>query len=150
MSYINNREKMDKNSKTEVEIKESIQVYPTIKPIIEEAESKKYLYFFCKKTETKNKQEKLDNKKISKEKEQNHLDKEEEYYLINKVEKQKVAVEKAESKQQQNINSLPIRAYLDQTVVPLVLQGMAEVAKERPENPIKYLADFLMKHANDK
>ena len=54
------------------------------------------------------------------------------------------------SKQQQNINSLPIRAYLDQTVVPLVLQGMAEVAKERPENPIKYLADFLMKHANDK
>ena len=68
----------------------------------------------------------------------------------NKVEKQKVAVEKAESKQQQNINSLPIRAYLDQTVVPLVLQGMAEVAKERPENPIKYLADFLMKHANDK
>ena len=55
-----------------------------------------------------------------------------------------------ESKNQQNINSLPIRAYLDKTVVPLVLQGMAEVAKERPENPIKYLADFLMKHANDK
>ena len=54
------------------------------------------------------------------------------------------------SKQQQNINSLPIRAYLDQTVVPLVLQGVAEVAKERPENPIKYLAEFLMKHANDK
>ena len=54
------------------------------------------------------------------------------------------------AKAQQNINSLPIRAYLDQTVVPLVLQGMAEVAKERPENPIKYLADFLMKHANDK
>jgi len=59
-------------------------------------------------------------------------------------------IEKNEPKQQQNINSLPIRAYLDQTVVPLVLQGMAEVAKERPENPIKYLAEFLMKHANDK
>ncbi len=58
--------------------------------------------------------------------------------------------DKNEAKPQQNINSLPIRAYLDQTVVPLVLQGMAEVAKERPENPIKYLADFLMKHANDK
>ena len=58
--------------------------------------------------------------------------------------------DKSESKQQQNVNNLPIRAYLDQTVVPLVLQGMAEVAKERPENPIKYLADFLMKHANDK
>ena len=59
--------------------------------------------------------------------------------------------DKGESNQNnKNINSLPIRAYLDQTVVPLVLQGMAEVAKERPENPIKYLADFLMKHANDK
>lgn len=49
-----------------------------------------------------------------------------------------------------NVNNLPIRAYLDKTVIPLVLQGMAEVAKERPENPIKYLADFLMKHSNDK
>ena len=58
--------------------------------------------------------------------------------------------DKIEEKPKQNINSLPIRAYLDQTVVPLVLQGMAEVAKERPENPIKYLADFLMKHSNDK
>ena len=57
---------------------------------------------------------------------------------------------KNDSAPQQNINSLPIRAYLDQTVVPLVLQGMAEVAKERPENPIKYLAEFLMKHSNDK
>jgi protein dpy-30 len=49
----------------------------------------------------------------------------------------------------ENINNLPIRAYLDKTVVPLVLQGMAEVAKERPENPVKYLADFLMNHSND-
>ena len=67
-----------------------------------------------------------------------------------KSENKPKASDKNESKPQQNINSLPIRAYLDQTVVPLVLQGMAEVAKERPENPIKYLADFLMKHANDK
>ena len=51
---------------------------------------------------------------------------------------------------QENLNNISIRAYLDKTVVPLVLQGMAEVAKERPENPIKYLADFLMKHANEK
>ena len=68
----------------------------------------------------------------------------------NKSETAPKKLEKNEQKQQQNINSLPIRAYLDQTVVPLVLQGMAEVAKERPENLIKYLAEFLMKHANDK
>ena len=71
--------------------------------------------------------------------------------IVNKkVENKPKNSDKNESKSQQNINNLPIRAYLDQTVVPLVLQGMAEVAKERPENPIKYLADFLMKHANDK
>ena len=69
---------------------------------------------------------------------------------IKKSENKAKISEKNDSKPQQNINSLPIRAYLDQTVVPLVLQGMAEVAKERPENPIKYLAEFLMKHANDK
>ena len=57
---------------------------------------------------------------------------------------------KEESQKKQNLNKLPIRTYLDQTVVPLVLQGMAEVAKERPANPIKYLAEFLAAHANDK
>ena len=51
---------------------------------------------------------------------------------------------------QENLNIISIRTYLDKTVIPLVLQGMAEVAKERPENPIKYLVDFLMKHANEK
>ena len=51
---------------------------------------------------------------------------------------------------QKNLNNISIRAYLDKTVIHLVLQGMAEVAKERPENPIKYLADFLMKHSNEK
>ena len=67
-----------------------------------------------------------------------------------KTESKPKTSDKDDSKPKQNINSLPIRAYLDQTVVPLVLQGMAEIAKERPENPIKYLAEFLMKHANDK
>ncbi len=70
--------------------------------------------------------------------------------VANKKQENKPKTDKNEAKPQQNINNLPIRAYLDQTVVPLVLQGMAEVAKERPENPIKYLADFLMKHANNK
>ena len=51
---------------------------------------------------------------------------------------------------QEKLNNISIRAYLDKTVIPLVLQGMAEVAKERPENPIKYLNDFLMKHSNEK
>ena len=30
-----------------------------------------------------------------------------------------------------NVQSLPIRAYLDQTVVPILLQGMSQLVKER-------------------
>ena len=68
----------------------------------------------------------------------------------NVAEKNVVENNKDLGKGGENINNLSIRAYLDKTVVPLVLQGMAEVAKERPENSIKFLADFLMKHANEK
>eukprot|EP00953_Heterococcus_sp_UTEX-ZZ885_P034553 17882-Heterococcus_DN1.PRE.5 len=42
-----------------------------------------------------------------------------------------------------NIQSLPIRAYLDQTVVPILLDGMAALVKERPPNPVDWLASYL-------
>jgi len=45
-----------------------------------------------------------------------------------------------------DLQSLATRAYLDQTVVPILLQGMAVLAKERPPNPIEYLAAFLLKN----
>jgi protein dpy-30 len=48
------------------------------------------------------------------------------------------------------MNNLSTRAYLDQTVVPLLLQGMAELAREKPDNAIEYLANYLLKHANEK
>jgi hypothetical protein len=56
---------------------------------------------------------------------------------------------KKENKKEENLDNLPIKAYLDKTVIPIVLEGMAEVARVRPENSIKYMADFLYKHAND-
>jgi len=43
-----------------------------------------------------------------------------------------------------------MQAYLDKTVMPLVLEGMAEVSKVKPENPIKFLADYLIQHSNEK
>ncbi|XP_025103923.1 protein dpy-30 homolog isoform X2 [Pomacea canaliculata] len=46
------------------------------------------------------------------------------------------------------LQSLPTRAYLDQTVVPILLQGMSVLAKERPPNPIEFLAAFLLKNKN--
>mmetsp|Transcript_30824 Transcript_30824/g.47589 ORF Transcript_30824/g.47589 Transcript_30824/m.47589 type:complete len:161 (-) Transcript_30824:50-532(-) len=44
------------------------------------------------------------------------------------------------------LQTLPIRAYLDQTVVPILLDGMSELVKERPANPIEYLASYLIRH----
>ncbi|TMW69485.1 hypothetical protein Poli38472_001641 [Pythium oligandrum] len=42
--------------------------------------------------------------------------------------------------------SLPIRSYLDQTVVPILLQGMSALVKERPPNPVEWLAGYLIKN----
>lgn len=44
-----------------------------------------------------------------------------------------------------NTSSVPTRQYLDSTVVPILLQGLGALAKDRPENPIEYLANFLMR-----
>lgn len=44
------------------------------------------------------------------------------------------------------LQSMPIRAYLDHTVVPILLDGMSELVKERPANPIEYLASYLIRH----
>jgi len=47
-----------------------------------------------------------------------------------------------------DLQSLTTRAYLDHTVVPILLQGMSVLAKERPPNPIEYLAAYLLKNKN--
>uniref|UniRef100_A0A3P8X4H7 Protein dpy-30 homolog n=1 Tax=Cynoglossus semilaevis TaxID=244447 RepID=A0A3P8X4H7_CYNSE len=63
------------------------------------------------------------------------------------VENEKASAEKI-SKQKVELQALPTRAYLDQTVVPILLQGLSVLAKERPPNPIEYLAAFLLKNKN--
>ena len=55
-----------------------------------------------------------------------------------------------EEKKVEDVKTLPMQAYLDKTVMPLVLEGMAEVSKIKPENPIKFLADYLIQHSNEK
>nr|XP_033783941.1 protein dpy-30 homolog [Geotrypetes seraphini]XP_033783952.1 protein dpy-30 homolog [Geotrypetes seraphini]XP_033783961.1 protein dpy-30 homolog [Geotrypetes seraphini] len=61
------------------------------------------------------------------------------------IENEKTATEKL-SKQKVELQSLPTRAYLDQTVVPILLQGLSVLAKERPPNPIEFLAAYLLKN----
>lgn len=50
------------------------------------------------------------------------------------------------SKMDSDFNSLPTRQYLDQTVVPILLQALSTLAKERPPNPIEYLANYLTRN----
>jgi len=45
-----------------------------------------------------------------------------------------------------DLASLPTRAYLDQTVVPILLQAMSQLAKERPLKPITFLSEYLLNH----
>ena len=42
--------------------------------------------------------------------------------------------------------SLPTRSYLDETVVPVMMQALAAVSRDRPEDPIDYVAHYLLKH----
>ncbi|VEN47610.1 unnamed protein product [Callosobruchus maculatus] len=46
-----------------------------------------------------------------------------------------------------DLASLPTRQYLDQTVVPILMSGLAYLAKERPPEPIVALATYLLKNS---
>jgi protein dpy-30 len=49
-------------------------------------------------------------------------------------------------KQKSDVSTLPTRAYLDQTVVPILLQGMSQLARDRPAKPIEHLALYLQQN----
>jgi len=48
-----------------------------------------------------------------------------------------------------DIKSLPTRQYLDQTVVPILLEALSALAKERPPDPVDFLTEYLEKHKQD-
>ncbi|CAF0961494.1 unnamed protein product [Adineta ricciae] len=54
--------------------------------------------------------------------------------------------ESATNKQKSDVSTLPTRAYLDQTVVPILLQGMSQLARDRPAKPIEHLALYLQQN----
>mmetsp|Transcript_9219 Transcript_9219/g.16219 ORF Transcript_9219/g.16219 Transcript_9219/m.16219 type:complete len:98 (+) Transcript_9219:106-399(+) len=45
-----------------------------------------------------------------------------------------------------NMQAAPIRHYLEAAVVPVLMQGMQALCKDRPENPVEYLAYYLLAH----
>ena len=47
-------------------------------------------------------------------------------------------------------NGMPVRAYLDKTVVPILLTALSECAKERPQYPIEFVANYLLENNPEK
>eukprot|EP00930_Biecheleria_cincta_P007642 TRINITY_DN108889_c0_g1_i1.p1 TRINITY_DN108889_c0_g1~~TRINITY_DN108889_c0_g1_i1.p1 ORF type:complete len:105 (+),score=24.89 TRINITY_DN108889_c0_g1_i1:82-396(+) len=45
-----------------------------------------------------------------------------------------------------DMHDMPLRQYLDTYVVPTLLPGMNACAEERPENPVEWLAYYLLKN----
>ncbi|KAL3680567.1 hypothetical protein R1sor_023523 [Riccia sorocarpa] len=56
---------------------------------------------------------------------------------------QKAALELRESIE---LKALPIRKFLEEAIVPLLLQGLQHMVLERPTNPAEYLAAFLLRN----
>ena len=49
-----------------------------------------------------------------------------------------------------HINSLPTKIYLEATVVPTVMRALQEVCEARPENPLEFVAYYLLKHNSNR
>merc|ERR1711920_457644 len=56
-----------------------------------------------------------------------------------------IAMHEAE---QQSLGELPLREYLMKYMVPSLTEGLIEICKVLPENPVDYLATYLEKHAS--
>ena len=39
--------------------------------------------------------------------------------------------------------AVPVRQYLDETVVPVLRQGLRELVKRRPEDPFEFLGNYI-------
>jgi len=42
------------------------------------------------------------------------------------------------------LKGLPVRAYLKQTVVPILLKSLTALVKERPSDPIEYMGVYFL------
>ena len=38
---------------------------------------------------------------------------------------------------------VPVRQYLDETVVPVLRKGLRELVKQRPEDPFEFLGEYI-------
>jgi protein dpy-30 len=45
-----------------------------------------------------------------------------------------------------DLKALNVRQYLEATVCQVLMKGMQEVVKQRPDDPLEFLGQFLLKH----
>lgn len=43
----------------------------------------------------------------------------------------------------------PVRPYLESTITSIVQKGLIELDKERPDNPLEFLGNYLLMHSKD-
>ena len=56
---------------------------------------------------------------------------------------------KNDKKSKSELAKLPVRNYLDSTVVPTLLIGLSTLARERPANPLEALGNFLLEKSKE-
>nr|AGM32979.1 Dpy-30 protein [Coptotermes formosanus] len=57
--------------------------------------------------------------------------------------------ETKDKKQKVDLSKAPVRQYLDTTVVPVLLGALSALARERPQNPIEYLGNYLLEKSKE-
>jgi len=59
---------------------------------------------------------------------------------------QRDALESLRTKLDPDARNLPMHVYLDELVMPLLIQGMSELVEDRPEEPVEWLSTYLLKN----
>jgi len=49
------------------------------------------------------------------------------------------------SEKTEDVQMVPVRQYLDKAIVPILLQALAALAKERPTDAIDFVANYLLR-----
>ena len=44
--------------------------------------------------------------------------------------------------------NLPIRQYLDKHIMPSLLEALEQLTKDKPEDPIQYIGEYLLREEN--
>ena len=65
--------------------------------------------------------------------------------VVNEGEKEETILELANS--DIPMHALPLRDYFDSQILPFLAPGLALITKERPENPVSFLAEYLLQQS---